>query len=276
MKFHREIMLISFILLPMIAGCGATGGNKNTDVSASKVSRASDLAGCDGNGASAHLDVALIRKLMEEERYHAAMAQIDALPKETSYTRYVRARILHKLAMPEAETQYRELFGSCMDGYARHGLGLLMAETGNMEQAVEYLGAARQQFPLDAVIRNDYGYALLLSGDPDAAYFEFITALEMESSALQPRYNALVVLLLLEREIQAQRFAERMNISDQYIVRARQEAAVLKTGQAEMMSEQQRMSGYRPSRNSEQAGPAADNALFLQLETGITPAEHSR
>lgn len=276
MRYHHKIILIKFILLSMLAGCNATGMKTNSDMSPSNISRASDLAGCDSNNAaSEHLDVALIRKLMEEERYHAALAQIDALRNETSYTRYIRARIMHQLKQPEAEARYMELLGSCMDGYARHGLGLLAAEAGDMDKAVEYLRSARDQFPLDPVLRNDYGYALLLNGNPDAAYFEFITALEMESAALQPRYNALLVLLFLDRNEQARQFVERMNIPARYVERAHREAENLRARQGGLTYYRQDMSVHRVETSWKHEGDSMGDALMLQLETGITPTEHS-
>lgn len=191
-----------------------------------------DLAECDSRLVSdRNMQTAMVVNLIDQERFYAALARLDALPQDTAYIRYLRAHALRQLDRgDEAETLYEELVPTCMDGYAHHGLGLLAARRGAIETAHEHLTQARKRLPLDPRVRNDHGYVLLLARQPVQAYSEFMTALELNAKAQQPKYNALLTLLLLERKNQARVFAERMELSNEDIERAMDEAQRISHG----------------------------------------------
>lgn len=252
-----RIAVISACLL--LAGCATTLSSDNHTVSEAR--KPSDLAECDTDGkAEQQLDNRKIVGLLDEERFHAALARLDAMPQTNAYTRYLRAHVLRQLGREaEAESLYKELLTSCMEGYARHGLGLLAARDGEIDNAREYLGQAREQIPLDIRVRNDYGYVLLLVGQPEAAHAEFMTALELNGDVRQPRYNALLALMMLGRTEQAQRFAEHTKLSQADIDRARQEARRIS-----------QKNGSQPARHDGRAREIPDNpdeALLLKMDT---------
>lgn len=227
----------------------------------SDVRQPSDLAGCDApaNGES-DMNTRMIVNLLDEERFHAALARLDALPDETAYSQYLRAHILRQLdRKDDAEALYSNLLGSCMAGYAHHGLGLLAARRGDPESAQESLKIARDMLPLDARVRNDYGYVLLLAEKPQQAHAEFMTALELEGEAKQPKYNALLTLLLMERRDQARQFARRMELTEADIAGAQRKAERMSREWAEPY----RIQGAAGSTNTTEALP-----LKLDTKTG--------
>lgn len=223
-------------ILGLVCACGLLAACETMMSSppsvASDVRQPTDLANCDANtGPDRMMETDMVVNLIDQDRFHAALARLDALPQETAYTRYLRAHALRQLNRnDEAETLFMELLPSCMEGYARHGLGLLAAQGGAIATAREHLAGARQRLPLDPRVRNDYGYVLLLAEEPVQAYSEFMTALELNTKARQPKFNTLLTLLLLEREDQARHFAERMELSQDDVEQAMQEARRINRG----------------------------------------------
>lgn len=256
---NRLILVIS--LASLVAGCSAMSTTTQTDMS-SDVRKPSDLANCERNEQSGHsLKPELVAKLLAEQRFHAALAQLDALPSQTAYTRYLRAHTLRLLdRSDEAAAIYRELLNTCMQGYAHHGLGLLAASHGDLAAAQDSLLKARDMLPLDARVRNDAGYVLLLAEQPQQAYFEFMTALELNEDNRQPRHNALLTLIVLERRQQANAFAERMELTEADVSRAHARAQQLQRGWT---------GGYQTAEGAHSASAGLSDALPLELETDI-------
>lgn len=257
MRLAREIVIIISCLM---AGC--TGTSATRPDTSSDIRQPADLADCDRKDPSDHsLKPDLVAKLLAEDRFHAALAQLDALPQQTAYTRYLRAHTLRLLdRRSEAEEMYQTLLESCMEGYARHGLGLLSTGQGDITAAQNYLLQAREQLPLDPRVRNDYGYVLLLAGQPQQAYFEFMTALELKDAGRQPRHNALLTLIVLDRMEQAKAFAKRMELTDSDIARAQVRARQLRRDWS---------AGYQTAGAGRSARAGMSDTLPLELETNI-------
>jgi Flp pilus assembly protein TadD len=139
-------------------------------------------AECDnGLGAEENTRLSLIQKLLDDGKPYAALANLDGSP-EYPRVRYLRAEGLRKTGQTAAATaEYTALLGGCYDGLGQHGLGLIEAEHGKLAEALPHLKAARVSRPTDPLIRNDYGYALMLNHDYAAARIEFKTALELDS-----------------------------------------------------------------------------------------------
>ncbi len=254
------LLVNRLMLLGLCAFIGACATTPSTPT-ASDVRQPSDLAGCDAPASGeSGMNTRMIVNLLDEERFHAALARLDALPDETAYSQYLRAHILRQLdRKDDAEEIYDSLLDSCMAGYARHGLGLLAARRGDLESAQQSLKAARDALPLDARVRNDYGYILLLVERPQQAHAEFMTALELEGEARQPKYNALLTLLLMERRDQARQFARRMELTEADIASAERKAERI----SREWSEPYRAKGLTESLNTTEALP-----LKLDTETG--------
>lgn len=145
--------------------------------------------------ADERLKMQVIDQTIEQGRLYAAFAQLDSLRDSLPQVRFRKAQIMRRLRNDEADEMYRGLLGGCLDGYARHGIGLIATATGDVERGVEYLAQARQQLPVDAAVRNDYGYALLLAGDVRQAHFELNTALELHPEDKRAASNLLLLFL---------------------------------------------------------------------------------
>lgn len=159
------------------------------------------------------LDLFLALQMANEDRPFAALAQLDYLPSQAAVTRYWRAELQRRLGHPDAQAGFTSLIGTCLDGRAKHGLGLLSAQRQQWPQALTYLAEARRIHPDNATIRNDYGYLLFLTGNADAARFELFTAVELENGRNQRALDNLIMLLL-----HTQRYNDLQQVVNRYPV----------------------------------------------------------
>ena len=164
----------------------------------------------------------LVHKMVAQGQYHAALAHLDQLEKRTSapQTRYLRAEALRYAGqMHEAESLYRSLSTGCMAGYGLHGLGLLAAEGGRLEQAEDFLRQAVRERPVDAESHNDLGMVLLLRGQRQSAREEFLTAAELDRKSLLPVENLIVLMLAEKQDEDAHRLAAQRGLNAQDLAR---------------------------------------------------------
>lgn len=155
----------------------------------------------------------LAQEMADEGRRHAALANLQKLPRALPQVRLGEARILRRLDRPEAEAMYRSLLGSCLAAEGEHGLGQLAAARGDHAQALERLQRARRLDPTNARVRNDLGIAYLGAGRQDEARFEFLTALELDQRDSQPALNLLALLFYQDRWPQAADLASRLGLN---------------------------------------------------------------
>jgi hypothetical protein len=66
--------------------------------------------------------------------------------------------------------------------------------------------------PIDAAVRNDYGYALMQSGDTATALHEFLTAIELAPNQRRPAHNLILLLSRTGEDAKAAAFAEKVGI----------------------------------------------------------------
>lgn len=159
------------------------------------------------------LDLFVALQMANEDRLFAALAHLDYLPPQAAVTRYWRADLQRRLGHPDAQAGFTSLIGTCLDGRAKHGLGLLAAQRGQWSQALTYLAEARRIHPDNANIRNDYGYVLFLTGNSDTARFELFTAVELENGRNQRALDNLIMVLL-----HTQRYSELQQVVNRYPV----------------------------------------------------------
>ena len=172
------------------------------------------------------MQLALAESLMREGTCFAALAHLDALAKSITRTPravWLRAECLRRTDRPAAAAElYRSLLGTDRGGQAHRGLGLIAARSGRLDLALEHLAQARDLLPADRRVRNDLGYALLLSGRVDEARVELSTAVELEEP------SALLNLLLLLYSAEDVRAAEELldaHAFDESVTRSIQEEA---------------------------------------------------
>ncbi|HIK73498.1 MAG TPA: tetratricopeptide repeat protein [Alcanivorax sp.] len=141
----------------------------------------------------------MVDNLMNRERNHAALAQLEAKPMETvdHWVRYgqLQASTGH---LDRAETIFQGLVDRCGTGRSHHGLGMVLLKQDEVLKALHHLEIARERTPASAQVRNDYGYVLLMVGDYEDAAYELRTAMELGEGQGPVRQNLAVAYLLTE------------------------------------------------------------------------------
>lgn len=176
--------------------------------------------------AASSTRLGLIRQMLAAGKPHAAIAYLDAARIEAPQAELLRADGLRQTGREEdADRIYRKLLGGCVAGYAYQGLGLSASNAGKMRDAVSHLKAASAALPVDPSVRNDYGYALMLSGDNKVALHEFLTAIELAPNNRRAAHNLVLLLSRTGEHQKAEAFAGQSGISAEELADIRQMAA---------------------------------------------------
>lgn len=178
------------------------------------------------------LKLGLIEDELKAGRPRAAMAHLDALPEDAAarpLAQYLRAESHRQVKeYDSAVALYRRLSEGCLPGAGHHGLGLVAAARRDLDGAVKHLLRAREMLAADPRVRNDYGYALLLSGRPAEARVEFETALELSAGEGRAARNLLLAMLVAGEEQAAQRYGRSLKLSDAETRRLQRHAMALR------------------------------------------------
>lgn len=194
--------------------------------------------------AQRQVHVDLIRRMLGQKQYYAALAHVQAQIREGGVSdelRLMEAEARRKLDQrPQAQAIYRELLKTSYAAEAYHGLGLTNVNQ-DLRTAIWQLQQAVQRRPVSAEMRNDLGYALMMSGRHPEALTELATAVELEAgSGSDKARNNLVLLMLVSGD----------------------EAAVKRLVQQSGMSADT-LAGLRRQAQSLQRRPAAANAVVV-------------
>jgi len=174
--------------------------------------------------------LAMIRKLQEEGHPYAALAHLDGAGVKGATADHLRADILRRTGqITQARTLYQGLLTTCMVGAGHHGLGLLAGEEGRLTESLDHLKQARRALPVDARIRNDLGYALLLSGDLEGAKPELLTAQDLDPEDRKAASNLLMLFDLQGDENRVAAIVQRYQIGPEELHRLRSEAGQIKS-----------------------------------------------
>lgn len=194
---------------------GASLGTNETAWQSNRPAQASrnEIATCDDMSSEDATKLGLIRQMLGEGRPHAAIAHLDAARISNPQADLLRADGLRQTGREiQAEAIYKRLQGSCVNGYAYQGLGLIASKAGDTQEAIRHLRTASEALPTEYTIRNDYGYALMMAGESQLAVHEFLTAIELADGYRQPAHN-LILLLYRNGDIgKAQAFASQLGI----------------------------------------------------------------
>lgn len=172
------------------------------------------IEACKALPAAENTRLGIIRQMLGEGRPHAAIAHLDAARIDAPQAELLRADGLRQTGRPEQATEiYRKLLNSCVAGNAYQGLGLLAGQVGDVTEAVDQLHAASVLLPVDPLVRNDYGYALLMASEHETALHEFLTAIELSPGHKQAAHNLLLLLYRMGNTEKAGQFAEQFGIS---------------------------------------------------------------
>ncbi|WP_150047478.1 MULTISPECIES: tetratricopeptide repeat protein [Methylomonas] len=173
----------------------------------------------------------LIHKMVERGNYHAALANLAQLQKQTGKVPqldYLRAEALRGAAQTDAaEAAYRALLNTCMAGQGWHGLGLLSADAGQLDKAEEFIGNALAERPVAADYHNDFGMVSLLRGKFEPARQAFLTAIELDRNNSLPIENMVVLALLEHREAEAQGYIDFYKLTGEQADKLRRRAREL-------------------------------------------------
>jgi Flp pilus assembly protein TadD len=179
-----------------------------------------------GDTAALHTD--LIRGLLAQGQYYAALAHIDDERRQSGDNdelRALRGDALSSLGRTaEADAAYRSLLKGPHAGEAYHGLGMLRVRS-DPAAGIGYLRAAVQQRPTSAEWRNDLGYALMSAGRLQEALTELATATELAPGVERYRNNLVILLVLRKDEAGLTRLAKQWNVTPATLAELRRRAA---------------------------------------------------
>ena len=215
---NGSVIVISLLLSACVAVTpGVTNNTNSADTRQSSCTE--ELAG----DTSVRLD--MVQQLMEDGRLHAALAHLDELDSDSVQATYLRAEILRQSdRSDDAKLLYQVLTETCFAGQGHHGLGLIAGRQQQLAEAELQLAKAAGLLPVNARIRNDYGYALLMAGEHEGALHEFLTAIELAPGHRQAAHNLLLLLFRTGETAKAANFAQQFGIGTAEIDRLKTQA----------------------------------------------------
>lgn len=164
--------------------------------------------------------LALIQQMLNEGKPHAAIAYLDAAKIKNAQAELLRAHGLRQTGRAlQAQVIYEQLVNTCVSGHAYRGLGLIASNAGKLQESLRYLQAASQALPTEYTIRNDLGYVLMQSGQPEPALHEFLTAVELAPDYRQAAHNLILLLYQQGDTAKAETFAKQFGITAEELQR---------------------------------------------------------
>lgn len=163
---------------------------------------------CGTPDKATNMQLELVRQQMDAGKYHSALAHLDTIDPQLPEGQLLRARALRTIGDTfAAETSYRALLNSCLRADGHQGLGTIAAGRRQLDSALDHLRQARELAPVDADIRNDYGFVLLAAGQVHSAVREFRTAVELDADDPVAVRNLVLALFIAHDPIQARELA---------------------------------------------------------------------
>lgn len=127
---------------------------------------------------------------MSRSQPYAALAKLESEGLATEQHWVRRGQLLASTnQVAEAQEIFQALATQCDSSKGHHGLGLVYLKQGKLQEGTSALRKARELAPSSSDIRNDYGYALLLTGGYYDAVFELRTAFELADGKGAVRQN---------------------------------------------------------------------------------------
>lgn len=147
------------------------------------------------------VELEMVDTLMARERNYAALAQLQGWMQSNQGYWHRYGQLLAKTGdLERADRVFTSLKNECESGEAYHGLGMVALKNGDLGLALSHFETALNMLPASSSVRNDYGYALMLSGEYDAAQRHLRTALELENGNGKARQNLAIAYLLSNNE----------------------------------------------------------------------------
>jgi tight adherence protein D len=174
----------------------------------------------------------LIEQMLDNGEYYAALAHIQderrrSGPTEELSLLEAEAR-RHLGQRKQADALYRQLLNGSQAAAAYHGLGLLFAQSGDLNTAARCLHYAVERAPTSVDYRNDLGYALMQAGRYGEALPELSTAAELAPNQVRNRNNLIELMMLMNNESAVARLAEQAGSTPTELKRLRDDAQVIR------------------------------------------------
>lgn len=150
-------------------------------------------------------------------RYFASLAFIDAYIAE--FGRDAEIDVMQAEAFrntgqfEQSQRLYEKLVGSTKGAFAYRGLGLLAGQRHNYIQAADYLSAAVNLRPTDALLLSDLGFAQLKSGQLAQARVSLGKAAELDPENTKVLSNLALYLLVNNQIAQAEELMSRLKMT---------------------------------------------------------------
>lgn len=184
----------------------------------------------DSGDAALHTD--LIRNMVEQGKYYAAVAHIEAQRRQTGDTaqlRWLEGDARRRLQQyPEAVRLLQSLARTPYAARAEHGLGLIAAARGQPDEARARFEQAVQLAPTVAEFRNDLGVSHLQAGRYAPALVELATATELAPGDTRARNNLIILLLASGDARRAREVADAVGLNPEAFARLQREAQTLR------------------------------------------------
>lgn len=157
--------------------------------------------------------VNMVAQLLEAKKPYAALAFIKTINIDTPQLSLLKANSLRQVGRAEAaEAAYASLIESCVGALAYQGLGLIQHKRGNYQESLRYLKMAAQYDPINSTIRNDYGYALMLTNDYKSSLNEYLTAIELDERNTLAKSNLISLLYKTNQVDEADKLRKLYNL----------------------------------------------------------------
>ena len=156
---------------------------------------------------------ALIERMQAQGLFFASLAHIAQFENQFGATPdsiLLRARAQRETGQLDlSEQAYRGLIDTPRAAPAWHGLGLIAGARGDYAGAANALAEAARRAPTDAMVLNDYGYALLRAGNLDASRLPLAQAAELDAANPKIIANLAVYLRVTGEPARADAVMER-------------------------------------------------------------------
>lgn len=180
--------------------------------------------------AALHTD--LIRNMVEQGKYYAAVAHIEAQRRQagdSAQLRWLEADARRRLGQhAQAAVLLQSLVKSPFGAQAEHGLGLIAAAQGQAARAHGHFERAVSLAPTVAEFRNDLGVSHLQAGRYAPALVELATATELDPTHLRAQNNLIVLLLASGDTRRASDVATALGLGSSAFARLQAEAHTLR------------------------------------------------
>ena len=190
-----------------------------------------ELASMEKGGSGEEVYTDLIRGMLAQQQYYAALAHIQQLQRSRGNSdelRFLEAEAHRQLGqVASAEPLYRGLLRGDYAARAYRGLGLLYVNR-NLNSAIDFLRESVQRQPTDVDARNDLGYALMLAGRYQEALPQIATAVELDPASSKARNNLLILLMLSGDEAGVKRVVSAGGVPSETLAQLRKQAQALK------------------------------------------------